>query len=409
MKYCLLLSLLFLSSSVAFLPSHSFGHGKFVTSTRSWDVATRESANTVLLKLTASETSPEENADLDLLQASLTSSQSNDSASKLLEKLREMRGNDMNDSVDYLNNLLKEGPDRRLPLWATLLPLTRFSQRARLASLKRTLDLTTPPPEDDAVEITEADQLRRRRRALVSLLQTLSSNDSTANSGSSVAIRTLEKKARRAQSTSNKEDMLSRRPAELETPKYDIVVETPAYEVRAYDSFSVCTVAMNQARPADSYKTDATISDPKMAGARAFGALAGYLFGKNQQESAMKMTTPVLTSNYESDDNKQMSFVLPSDYWKEDTLATAPQPLEGSGVTLSTQPASNRAVAMFGGYAAKAQVEKQKKALLAALSKDSKWEMVPDDQVALAQYNDPFTPPWKRLNEVSVLVQPIST
>lgn len=357
-------------------------------------------------------------SDLALLEDALLTFRS-DSAKKLLETLRGLRsgyGPTTDASVEYVNRLLEEGPDREqhFPLWATALPLSRFSKRSRLASLKRTLDMTTPPPDDDAGDDDAEDELRRRRRALVSLLQALASNDdkdAKTSKSQRPAIRVLEKRARQEQkstvSSNNREDMLQRRPEGLETPSFEVVSSNDAaqkgYEIRAYDAFSVCSVEMSEARPDDAYKTDATVSDPKMAGARAFGALAGYLFGKNQQESAMAMTTPVLTSGT-TPENKQMSFVLPSDYWKDGSLETAPQPLEGSGVSLSTLPATTRAVAMFGGYAAKARAEKQKRALLEALAKDPEWETL-DDEVALAQYNDPFTPPWKRLNEVSVEVR----
>ena len=60
---------------------------------------------------------------------------------------------------------------------------------------------------------------------------------------------------------------------------------------------------------------------------------------------------------------------------------------------------------MFSGYASKKEAEKRKKELLSTLSKsDSKWKAV-EDTLTLAQYNDPFTVPWKRVNEVSVKVQ----
>ena len=72
---------------------------------------------------------------------------------------------------------------------------------------------------------------------------------------------------------------------------------------------------MNKPRPVDAYQTDATVSDPKVGGAKAFGALAGYLFGKNQESTSMAMTTPVI--NRGEADAKTMSFVLPSEFWND--------------------------------------------------------------------------------------------
>lgn len=100
-----------------------------------------------------------------------------------------------------------------------------------------------------------------------------------------------------------------------------------------------------------------------------------------------------------------MSFVLPSEYWKDESvLKTAPTPLQGSGVTLKRFQGSSRAVRMFGGYASKQTTEEQSQRLLAQLEKDPQWKVADGETVALAQYNDPFTPPWKRLNEVSIAV-----
>jgi hypothetical protein len=62
------------------------------------------------------------------------------------------------------------------------------------------------------------------------------------------------------------------------------------------------------------------------------------------------------------------------------------------------------AVVMFGGFAGKKDVEERKKQLLEILSKDSEWTAEPNATITLAQYNDPFTPPWKRRNEVSIKV-----
>ena len=152
----------------------------------------------------------------------------------------------------------------------------------------------------------------------------------------------------------------------------------------------------------ESTKTDAKVQAPELSGASSFGALAGYLFGKNDKSTAMKMTTPVLTSP-RADAEKQMEFVLPSQYWDSDNLTTAPKPLSGSGVTLQQKESEERAVLMFGGYASEKEVARRKYELEKALSKDAEWKAL-EEEVTVAQYNDPFTVPWRRLNEVSIRV-----
>mmetsp|Transcript_4632 Transcript_4632/g.10143 ORF Transcript_4632/g.10143 Transcript_4632/m.10143 type:complete len:455 (+) Transcript_4632:317-1681(+) len=345
-------------------------------------------------------------------------------ASALLSKITEMRQsseNTIEEQESFLNTLLALGPDARLPIWTKIRPLARFSRRARMRILRRTLDRITPPAADtDKESDTVKSQLQRRRRALVSLLRSLSDEGAARNNNSRCpAIVALETKAIEA-SKDSATDLTSRRPEGLETPDYDLVESgrdatnrmAKNVEIRRYKPYSVCAVSMAKPRPSDSAKTDQKLGAPELKGASSFGALAGYLFGKNDKSTAMKMTTPVFTANVENEkaavtgeeDDRQMEFVLPSNYWGTDNLSKAPLPLEGSGVTLQERNGEDRAVLMFGGYASKKEVEKRKRELFSTLSKrDSKWKPI-ENTDSLAQYNDPFTVPWRRLNEVSIKV-----
>mmetsp|Transcript_14453 Transcript_14453/g.40102 ORF Transcript_14453/g.40102 Transcript_14453/m.40102 type:complete len:467 (+) Transcript_14453:56-1456(+) len=352
-----------------------------------------------------------------LLQRSLVSFNTT-AVRDLNEELSSIRRQQGGDQIlaGILGLLLAKGPDNssNLPLWTKIRPLARFSERAKWASLRRTLDLTTPPPtaeDSDEAESAE-DRMRRRRRALVTILRSLENDENNNNKEDGQrrlpAIRWLEKKSRlEKRGAIQSETLTSRRPVGLETPKYQVLQKiSNACEVRVYSDYAVCSVNMNKPRPVDASKTDATVSDPSKGGAKAFGALAGYLFGKNEQQQSMKMTTPVLFSNNNDDEaeGKMMSFVLPSDYW-DNKVGSAPAPLEGSGVTLTAVKGDTRATIMFGGYASKKAEEQQTKQLLSLLEEDKKWKVVEGESCVVAQYNDPFTPPWKRLNEVSVAVE----
>ncbi len=343
-----------------------------------------------------------------------------EASSVLLSKISEMRQSSeytREEQEEFLNSLLALGPDSQLPIWTKIRPLAKFSRRARMRSLRRTLDQITPDVDkkNDSVE----SQLQRRRRALVSLLNSLSNDEvNQENEGRRPAIVVLEKRAIQASKDSSS-DLTSRRPEGLETPEYDIIASgkdandrlAKNVEIRFYKPFSVCSVSMVKSR-SESSKTDQKLGAPELKGASSFGALAGYLFGKNDQSTAMKMTTPVFTTNpgeVSSEPNEQdeqsMEFVLPSNYWGAENLSKAPKPLESSGVTLQERDSETRAVLMFSGYASKKEAEKRKKELLSTLSKpDSKWRPI-EDSLTLAQYNDPFTVPWRRVNEVSVKVQ----
>jgi 23S rRNA maturation mini-RNase III len=260
--------------------------------------------------------------------------------------------------------------------------------------------MSTPSSDETESIGDDADaDLRRMRRSFVVLLRALAEDDVSKKSGT--AITQLEKQARREVNAKfQTNDMANRVPEGLETPTYSVLASRSGYEIRLYEPFTVCSVAMNKSRPAESSKTDAKISNPQLKGASAFGALAGYLFGKNSESTAMKMTTPVLSVGEGAE--RYMSFVLPSKFWNG--LDTAPKPLENSGVVLEKKDGGNRAAVMFGGFAATKNVEERTKQLLDGLAKDAEWTAERGASVTLAQYNDPFTPPWKRRNEVSIEV-----
>lgn len=342
----------------------------------------------------------------------------NNSSSTLVSNLMTLRQSDPIAAESYLDDILSiiaTSSNKR-----TLVPRlsTRLSRTARLRSMSRVLDVTTPAADmgeaanNDAAD-DEVAAGRRRRRALAVLLRTIDKESSS--SGGTTIIRQIEKLALR---DAKMEDLTNRLPEGLETPKYEVVARRKGgYEIRNYEPYSVCTVEMKSSVKANDEKrakTDAKVSMPQLSGASSFGALAGYLFGKNSEETAMKMTTPVLTTNAGMDvddasssgDTKEMSFVLPSNYWAEDGTARAPQPLDGSGVRLQRDEGGTRATLMFGGFANKAEVKERKAQLLALLEGDTDYVMSDGAKITLSQYNDPFTPPWKRLNEVSVQVIP---
>merc|ERR1711871_74392 len=187
------------------------------------------------------------------------------------------------------------------------------------------------------------------------------------------------------------DEMVRCTPQDLETPEYEVIDEregvTNNWEVRRYKEFSVCSVSMNKTRE----------------GGESFNSLAGYIFGKNEEKKAMKMTTPVITS---SSDN-EMSFVMPSTYWNESSILSAPIPVTPE-VRVKQGPIScgeTYAVLWFKGYAFDGS-SSRKQQLLSLIETDSNWQLACSNDVPiLMQYNDPFVPPWKRRNEVAVKVQ----
>ena len=137
----------------------------------------------------------------------------------------------------------------------------------------------------------------------------------------------------------------------------------------------------------------------------AFGRLFGYLKGANEGDRSVAMTAPVRTDGAtvdmtapvrtESDqDRVTMAFWLPPSY----TPDSAPLPTD-QRVSLVVEPSRTAAVRSFGWYATPARAGRERERLLDTLASHGIEAF--DDPVVL-QYDDPWTPPFMRHNEVEV-------
>lgn len=178
---------------------------------------------------------------------------------------------------------------------------------------------------------------------------------------------------------------------EKRTPK----LETPKYQVLSRDALSGIEV-----REYAPYAVVQTQQGPEVANNRSFFMLADYIFGKkNVRNEKMAMTTPVQMDRKSG----AMSFIMPSKYWT--SLEDAPLPAGDAGVSLEPRPTETLAVSIFGGYALGPTVAKKTEELIDFVQKSDRWE-IEQNSTRLMQYNDPFTVPWKRRNEVSIPVRP---
>lgn len=287
--------------------------------------------------------------------------------------------------IQFLNEILKEIDKVEKNKFAMFkYPIPIPSYRVKLGALNRVLNTVLQEENlDPKASYTTWEATRRRALSIVlNQLQYVRS------------IRSMENEAAGRLKRSSMREMLARTPKGLETPKYRVVKHKKTWEVREYEDFSVCS----------------TVMDENERSPMGFNSLAGYIFGKNQQQEKMAMTTPVIST--QSSGNKKMSFVMPSRFWSgEEALSSAPKPveasvqLEGKGGGL-IQSSNLVAVRWFGGFASARNVAKESAALLASLAGDREWEAA-DREAAplLLQYNDPFQPPWKRRNEVAVPVR----
>lgn len=145
----------------------------------------------------------------------------------------------------------------------------------------------------------------------------------------------------------------------------------------------------------------------------AFRILFNYITGANTVGTNVAMTAPVemtkpsatgsaqvaMTTPVEmrQDDGKaQMSFFLPSMY----SYDTAPKPTDPR-VFLEKVPAATKAVIQFSGFRTSGKVADKTELLVSAINQAG---YTIQSQAHEYGYEDPFTLPWNRRNEVAFIV-----
>lgn len=116
-----------------------------------------------------------------------------------------------------------------------------------------------------------------------------------------------------------------------EEQKYTVILKEKDFEIRFYPSATVATIKSDA-------KTYKDLSGP------GFRKLAGYIFGGNETNTSISMTSPVHMDI--SDSGSSMSFVMPSGY-NEKNL---PKPNDSDVIIHSTAD-EYVAVLRFGGFA----------------------------------------------------------
>ncbi|ELZ31528.1 SOUL heme-binding protein [Halogeometricum pallidum JCM 14848] len=115
---------------------------------------------------------------------------------------------------------------------------------------------------------------------------------------------------------------------------------------------------------------------------------------RTENGSSVSMTAPVRSD--EGDDGVRMGFFLPAEYTQE----TAPVPTDPD-VRLVVEGPRTVAVRSFSWRATDRRVANAEESLRATLEREG---VEPRGEPTLLRYNDPYTPPFMRRNEVSVLV-----
>ena len=167
-----------------------------------------------------------------------------------------------------------------------------------------------------------------------------------------------------------------------EEQKYKVVNTDKELEIRFYPAAVIATVHMEA-------KTYKELSGP------GFGKLAGYIFGKNESDTKIAMTSPVHMDISPSGEST-MSFVMPSS-WSRDKLPVPKDP----GVVLEQTRDEYVAAIRFGGYASDADIRQYSEKLKKILDEQG---IEYYGNFRFLGYNPPFQP-FGRRNEVIVSVK----
>ena len=164
---------------------------------------------------------------------------------------------------------------------------------------------------------------------------------------------------------------------DIESYPYKVLKKYDSFEVRAYEASLFTSVKLNS----KTYKESSS---------KGFSVLAGYIFGGNDQEQKIAMTSPVAMS---LEDSMTVMFMVPKEHKKE-SLPTPNNPQ----IEFREEPAKTAAAITFGGWADDEKIENYKNKLIAALNAEG---IKYTDRFYFLGYNPPYEVV-NRKNEVIV-------
>ena len=164
--------------------------------------------------------------------------------------------------------------------------------------------------------------------------------------------------------------------------KYPYVVKKKydRFEIRSYEATLFISVKLST----KGYKNSSS---------KGFSILAGYIFGNNERNEKISMTSPVSMS---LEDSMTMMFMVPKKLNKD----LLPKPNQ-SGIEFKEEPAKLLAAISFSGWADDTKIEKYKQILKAALDAEG---IKYSNQFYFFGYNPPYEV-INRKNEVLVELQ----
>jgi hypothetical protein len=166
----------------------------------------------------------------------------------------------------------------------------------------------------------------------------------------------------------------------IETYAYTVSKKYDAFEIRRYEASLFTSVKLNT----NNYKD---------ASGKGFSVLAGYIFGGNEKNESIAMTSPVAMT---LGDSMVMMFKVPEKIEKE----MLPKPNQPQ-VEFREEPAKTAAAIRFGGWTTDKKIEAYKQKLITALDKEG----IPyTNNFQFLGYNAPYEV-FNRRNEIIVELQ----
>ena len=178
----------------------------------------------------------------------------------------------------------------------------------------------------------------------------------------------------------------------VDTPDYEILAKDGQVEIRQYDPMIVAETTVEGER--------------EQAIGRGFRIIANYIFGNNLASEKVAMTAPVTQQPSEKiamtapvtqqPDGSvwKVRFIMPSEY----TMETLPNPINPE-VQLIEVPSKRFAAIRFSGFATQGSLDKHTGQLQDYIEQES---LSPNSEPTYAFYNDPWTVPFMRRNEVMI-------
>lgn len=159
------------------------------------------------------------------------------------------------------------------------------------------------------------------------------------------------------------------------TTNYKVVKKINSIEIREYES-----------------SIYASYTDLNGSNNSQFRTLAGYIFGSNEKEEKIGMTSPV---SMVQSSKKEMLFLMPKSY----SLETLPKP-KNKNIKIIEVGKRKVAALRFGGYANQNSIQKQKRLLINTLDSN---QIVHSNHFEVLVYNSPYKL-FNRRNEIIVLL-----